>query len=75
MITAGCGSLVIEHCSVRFAGDGADDQDTGEEGDAVSGEPLREQDRFLPIANVARIMKKSIPNTGKVRQTSTLTKK
>lgn len=24
------------------------------------------QDRFLPIANVARIMKKSIPNTGKV---------
>lgn len=24
------------------------------------------QDRFLPIANVARIMKKSIPKTGKV---------
>ncbi|KAL3851910.1 hypothetical protein ACJMK2_015605 [Sinanodonta woodiana] len=28
--------------------------------------PLREQDRFLPIANVARIMKKSIPKTGKI---------
>lgn len=27
---------------------------------------LREQDRFLPIANVARIMKKGIPETGKV---------
>ena len=27
---------------------------------------LREQDRFLPIANVARIMKRSIPHTGKV---------
>lgn len=27
---------------------------------------LREQDRFLPIANVARIMKKGIPKTGKV---------
>lgn len=27
---------------------------------------LREQDRFLPIANVARIMKKSIPKTGKI---------
>ncbi|KXJ14368.1 nuclear transcription factor Y subunit beta isoform X1 [Exaiptasia diaphana] len=27
---------------------------------------LREQDRFLPIANVARIMKKSIPETGKI---------
>lgn len=29
-------------------------------------EVLREQDRFLPIANVARIMKKCIPRTGKV---------
>lgn len=28
--------------------------------------PLREQDRFLPIANVAKIMKKAIPETGKV---------
>lgn len=27
---------------------------------------LREQDRFLPIANVARIMKKSIPKSGKI---------
>lgn len=30
------------------------------------GIPLREQDRFLPIANVAKIMKKAIPETGKV---------
>ncbi|ELU01414.1 hypothetical protein CAPTEDRAFT_159684 [Capitella teleta] len=29
-------------------------------------EPLKEQDRFLPIANVARIMKKSIPKSGKI---------
>lgn len=29
-------------------------------------EPLREQDRFLPIANVARIMKRSIPKSGKI---------
>lgn len=29
-------------------------------------EVLREQDRFLPIANVARIMKKSIPKNGKI---------
>ncbi|CAK9294626.1 unnamed protein product [Gordionus sp. m RMFG-2023] len=29
-------------------------------------EPLREQDRFLPIANIARIMKKSIPPSGKI---------
>lgn len=30
------------------------------------GKPLREQDRFLPIANIAKIMKKSIPEGGKV---------
>lgn len=31
----------------------------------VSG-PLREQDRFLPIANVAKIMKRAIPEAGKI---------
>ncbi|KAG8223301.1 hypothetical protein J437_LFUL001175 [Ladona fulva] len=34
-------------------------------GDKLS-HPLREQDRFLPIANVAKIMKKAIPETGKI---------
>lgn len=29
--------------------------------------PLREQDRFLPIANIAKIMKRAIPDNGKVR--------
>ena len=29
-------------------------------------EELREQDRFLPIANVARIMKRAIPESGKI---------
>lgn len=29
--------------------------------------PLREQDRFLPIANIAKIMKRAIPENGKVR--------
>jgi len=28
--------------------------------------PLREQDRFLPIANVAKIMKRAIPEAGKI---------
>ncbi|KOB67386.1 Nuclear transcription factor Y subunit beta [Operophtera brumata] len=27
--------------------------------------PLREQDRFLPIANIAKIMKRAIPDNGK----------
>lgn len=37
-----------------------------DEGEYSGEEPLREQDRFLPIANVARIMKKSIPKSGKI---------
>lgn len=32
----------------------------------ASGGPLREQDRFLPIANVAKIMKRAIPEAGKI---------
>ncbi|XP_054163117.1 uncharacterized protein LOC128960959 [Oppia nitens] len=35
-------------------------------GDRDMVEPLREQDRFLPIANVARIMKEAIPKSGKI---------
>ncbi|KAJ7353814.1 hypothetical protein OS493_032088 [Desmophyllum pertusum] len=46
-------------------------EDAGVHGDVDGDEKerddiLREQDRFLPIANVARIMKKSIPKTGKI---------
>lgn len=39
--------------------------DSNHDGDKL-GAPLREQDRFLPIANVAKIMKRAIPETGKV---------
>ena len=27
---------------------------------------VREQDRYLPIANISRIMKKALPNNGKI---------
>ncbi len=27
---------------------------------------VREQDRYLPIANISRIMKKSLPNNAKI---------
>ena len=47
-----------------LGGDNIDD--SGGEGSDRSNPMLREQDRFLPIANVARIMKKTIPTTGKV---------
>lgn len=30
------------------------------------GDEVREQDRFLPIANIARIMKKSLPENAKI---------
>lgn len=39
--------------------------DSNHDGDKM-GIPLREQDRFLPIANVAKIMKRAIPETGKI---------
>ena len=41
----------------------SDDMNAMEEGTSYV---LKEQDRFLPIANVTRIMKKGIPKTGKV---------
>ncbi|KAL3218952.1 hypothetical protein MRX96_031216 [Rhipicephalus microplus] len=44
-----------------IAGDGSDEGDSQKDT-----EPLREQDRFLPIANVARIMKNAIPKSGKI---------
>jgi len=47
-----------------LGGDNVDD--SGGEGSDRSNPLLREQDRFLPIANVARIMKKTIPRTGKI---------
>ncbi|XP_057374332.1 nuclear transcription factor Y subunit beta-like [Daphnia carinata] len=48
-----------------MGGDNADDSGDGDGSDR-SNPMLREQDRFLPIANVARIMKKTIPRTGKI---------
>lgn len=32
----------------------------------MSKQPLREQDRFLPIANITKIMKAAIPSNGKI---------
>ncbi|KAF0302753.1 Nuclear transcription factor Y subunit beta [Amphibalanus amphitrite] len=52
---------------------GDPDSGDGGSGGNKSGEPsniLREQDRFLPIANVARIMKRGIPPNGKIAKES-----
>ena len=61
----------IVHASDNTDGDdshmglGSHDE-TSDTGDKDQVEPLREQDRFLPIANVARIMKEAIPKSGKI---------
>lgn len=34
--------------------------------DQAGGAGAREQDRFLPIANISRIMKKALPNNAKI---------
>ncbi|CAB3377358.1 Hypothetical predicted protein [Cloeon dipterum] len=53
-----------EHVLAENSDDsGQDDTDDMNKG---PGQPLREQDRFLPIANVAKIMKKAIPESGKI---------
>lgn len=63
---AGTGQYIVH------AEDGEDsigaggDSEGGGDGCGKDHEPLRDQDRFLPIANVARIMKKAIPKTGKI---------
>ena len=54
-----------------FPRNNACDEDDGEESlndhdDGGMKENFREQDIYLPIANVARIMKNGIPQTGKV---------
>ncbi|XP_052866575.1 uncharacterized protein LOC128272746 [Anopheles cruzii] len=40
--------------------------DSGGENLLKVGSPLREQDRFLPIANITKIMKRGIPESGKI---------
>lgn len=50
-----------------LTGDNGDGENSNPDGNEDKSEqPLREQDRFLPIANIAKIMKKAIPETGKV---------
>ncbi|CAJ0600811.1 unnamed protein product [Cylicocyclus nassatus] len=47
---------------VYTRGDGAGDADS----EGRRGNPIPDQERFLPIANVARVMKRMIPSSGKI---------
>ena len=40
--------------------------DAHESGEASPHSNVREHDRFLPIANISRIMKKALPANGKI---------
>lgn len=54
-------TVTSEVTSSNYGGnDGASDNDENDDG------IVREQDRLLPIANVARIMKQAIPQTAKI---------
>ena len=63
-------------CSVFFSGvcrkreiemvDNANVGAIGDEEDELDGVNVREQDRFLPIANISRIMKKALPGNAKI---------
>jgi len=56
------GQYIVQAEDADELGISGDSMDAGDK----DGEPLREQDRFLPIANVARIMKNAIPKSGKI---------
>ena len=44
----------------------ADDSRTSFDDPGSPGDEVKEQDRFLPIAHVARIMKRSLPDNAKI---------
>lgn len=45
---------------------GGGDETVDNEATSREGSNVREQDRFLPIANISRIMKKALPNNAKI---------
>ncbi|XP_065569051.1 uncharacterized protein LOC136032683 isoform X2 [Artemia franciscana] len=58
------GTYIIQENEASLSADGGDNSEDDSRDRLAA--TLREQDRFLPIANVARIMKRSIPTFGKI---------
>ncbi|XP_074603866.1 nuclear transcription factor Y subunit beta-like [Brevipalpus obovatus] len=56
------GSLDVSELEDSLGGETTEN----EQSDGATTYLLREQDRFLPIANISRIMKRSIPKSGKI---------
>ncbi|XP_063361570.1 uncharacterized protein LOC134665816 [Cydia fagiglandana] len=60
------GFLVDEETYVVNSDDVLDQEENNSDSCMGKHAPLREQDRFLPIANIAKIMKRAIPENGKI---------
>ncbi|VEL15556.1 unnamed protein product [Protopolystoma xenopodis] len=62
----GDGSSFQEQSYYEGMDDTLQDDSEYQGGDVEQRSPLREQDRFLPIANISKIMKRSLPSNGKI---------
>ncbi|XP_026328492.1 nuclear transcription factor Y subunit B-3 [Hyposmocoma kahamanoa] len=60
------GFLVDEETYVVNSDDVLEQEENNSDSNCGKNVPLREQDRFLPIANIAKIMKRAIPENGKI---------
>ncbi|KAJ2946891.1 hypothetical protein O0L34_g16229 [Tuta absoluta] len=60
------GFLVDEETYVVNTDDVLEQEENNSDSNGGKNAPLREQDRFLPIANIAKIMKRAIPENGKI---------
>ncbi|KAG6460812.1 nuclear transcription factor Y subunit B-1 isoform X1 [Manduca sexta] len=64
LVRLGNGFLVDDETYVVNSDDVLEDENNSDSGSKNA--PLREQDRFLPIANIAKIMKRAIPDNAKI---------
>ncbi|CAH0407911.1 unnamed protein product [Chilo suppressalis] len=60
------GFMVDEDTYVLNSDDVLEEENNSDSNCGGKNAPLREQDRFLPIANIAKIMKRAIPENGKI---------
>ncbi|KAL4710465.1 hypothetical protein ACJJTC_008867 [Scirpophaga incertulas] len=60
------GFLVEDDTYVLNSEEVLEEENNSDSNCAAKNVPLREQDRFLPIANIAKIMKRAIPENGKI---------
>lgn len=57
---------MAESQQAKSPGGGGGGESGGDQSPRSSSSHVREQDRFLPIANISRIMKRGLPANGKI---------